>query len=1116
LLTVHQWATSHLHLLRTACASRTRGEFCDALLAILRHNAPKTTALPHDDTTSQISDFGLPSNSLDDDYGDDEVLGLFQAAPPSHDRALQSMGQHISHGDFVKARRSLHGSGIASVADIRVRTLLRSKYPPATAPFIPQSSEDIEEECRQPVNHHHTIISDSNALARHIKEKKRGASLSQTGHSNDHYQDLLRFHPDAIHPLMELCNLIAIGTLVDGPARTMLLRGKGTALIKNITDLRPIVTSHPLIQYVGHSVAIQYSPQIQRVCGEQQLMGTKAGCEIAAHLIRLRLEADPTLVVGKVDCKNAFNEIRKDPIIEVIRDEIPALLPFANLMLNMSPIQIVYNDMRAKETSVHEMSNGVSQGGSMSGAFFNLGQSRCIRAASLLHPTVSILLIADDTHVLGQPEDVIAAIHTIRQQYADIGLSLAATTSSKNVIFGLGRDYSAAQYMLATEAGLHWLPADHGLEIGGTPVGSYSFMTEFVNKTTDGIIRELHQLQEFIEGPNGTMRASAQIIYTMIRQCSAQQLSYLLRTCPPSTTLHAARRLDAAIATAVYRITDSTKFLPPVESAAMKTILNRLYLSIRLGGDGMMNSEEIREAAYVGSLLQCAPAIRQFCATAGLLPTDTTVAMSIHEFELAHHSLLSKGVTCLTALTSINIWTSRPQLRMQKKIADQLQSLRRAAALRALPTGPPNTGGALNPLTHHDIAKRRQGITNYTCRASGAWLKSNPAIWFNRMNDNCFNMSFWIRNMFNVMGSRTYCVCGMLMDCLGHHTRVCPRATVKSKASNPAHATLSYSLRQYLHNGHVTGNYIIRAGEPQVGDYLTRRPRVNDRRHPAPLVTQRRADIAMVNLDSNITTLVDVTIASHNAQTAAADYTAGQAAATRTIDKRRDYDRDFETTHPAVQLVIFAVEDSGAVHPEAHQFLRSHALLVSPDNPGRELGHSLASLSVSIQAARAKSVTTARDLLSVDALPPQPYINGVLPIVPPPAWLASVIPPRRYAVMPFPERPHPVPEPIGYQVPWTPPIIYQPPHVNMRYDNQGPHPSTTAPSRTTAGTPRSPSTTPMVIQQPPRRIINVSLPRTAVALSRPSLRRCPSPRVTTSSSSSSRPCSGALHHESTV
>ena len=168
----------------------------------------------------------------------------------------------------------------------------------------------------------------------------------------------------------------------------------------------------------------------------------------------------------------------------------------------------------------------------------------------------------------------------------------------------------------------------------------------------------------------------------------------------------------------------------------------------------------------------------------------------------------------------------------------------------------------------------------------------------------------------------------------------------------------------------------------------------------------------MVNLHDNISTLVDVTIASHNAQTAAADYTVGQAAGARTIDKRRAYDRDFETTNPNVNLVLFAVEDSGAVHPEAHQFLRSHARLVAPDNSGRELGHSLASLSVSIQAARAKSVTTARDLLSVDALPPQPYITGILPIVPLPAWLAPDVHPRRFAVIPSYTRTHGLSDPV--------------------------------------------------------------------------------------------------------
>ena len=77
----------------------------------------------------------------------------------------------------------------------------------------------------------------------------------------------------------------------------------------------------------------------------------------------------------------------------------------------------------------------------MSSALFKMGQSTTIRRAAQMHPTVSILLIADDTHVLGTPEQVSDAIMTIRDLYAEIGLSLAATTAS-NVIYGLGQHYT--------------------------------------------------------------------------------------------------------------------------------------------------------------------------------------------------------------------------------------------------------------------------------------------------------------------------------------------------------------------------------------------------------------------------------------------------------------------------------------------------------------------------------------------------------------------------------------------------------------------------------------------------------------------------------------------------
>ena len=95
--------------------------------------------------------------------------------------------------------------------------------------------------------------------------KKRGASMSTCGHSNDHYQDILRQDPAHILLILQLCNLIAIGTLTDGPARTLLLNGKGTALVKNITDVRPIVTVHPLLHYTGHAIATEYSTRIRTI-----------------------------------------------------------------------------------------------------------------------------------------------------------------------------------------------------------------------------------------------------------------------------------------------------------------------------------------------------------------------------------------------------------------------------------------------------------------------------------------------------------------------------------------------------------------------------------------------------------------------------------------------------------------------------------------------------------------------------------------------------------------------------------------------------------------------------------------------------------------------------------
>ena len=74
----------------------------------------------------------------------------------------------------------------------------------------------------------------------------------------------------------------------------------------------------------------------------------------------------------------AFNAIHKEPILDVIRDELPVLLPSAELLLSMNPTHTVYHNNRTKDTVVHSMNQGTPQGGSASSALFNLGQSRSI------------------------------------------------------------------------------------------------------------------------------------------------------------------------------------------------------------------------------------------------------------------------------------------------------------------------------------------------------------------------------------------------------------------------------------------------------------------------------------------------------------------------------------------------------------------------------------------------------------------------------------------------------------------------------------------------------------------------------------------------------------------
>ena len=66
------------------------------------------------------------------------------------------------------------------------------------------------------------------------------------------------------------------------------------------------------------------------------------------EISRSQLESDPSLVITKVDVKNAFNEIDPAAILAVVSANLPQVLPFADLLLAQSSMQTIFNDFPAR------------------------------------------------------------------------------------------------------------------------------------------------------------------------------------------------------------------------------------------------------------------------------------------------------------------------------------------------------------------------------------------------------------------------------------------------------------------------------------------------------------------------------------------------------------------------------------------------------------------------------------------------------------------------------------------------------------------------------------------------------------------------------------------------
>ena len=94
--------------------------------------------------------------------------------------------------------------------------------------------------------------------------------------------------------------------------------------------LRPIAIGLTLRRLAGKIVMNKLRPDCKQLLSSRQLgVGVTRGAEIAVHSLRRYIRRNDNMdkVILKLDIRNAFNSMRRDKILNEVRERVPGLYP---------------------------------------------------------------------------------------------------------------------------------------------------------------------------------------------------------------------------------------------------------------------------------------------------------------------------------------------------------------------------------------------------------------------------------------------------------------------------------------------------------------------------------------------------------------------------------------------------------------------------------------------------------------------------------------------------------------------------------------------------------------------------------------------------------------------
>jgi len=478
-----------------------------------------------------------------------------------------------------------------------------------------------------------------------------------------------------------------------------------------------------------------------------------------------------------------------------------------------------------------------------------------------------------------------------------------------------------------------------------------------------------------------SLRTEVQTAFMLYRLCCPQQFTFWLRTCSPRLTYDHAQKLDKVMEKAISIIGKLEQFKRKLSHVEKLTMVRRIFLAIRNGGCGIIQSAMTADPAYIGSVALTLNKIHQKCPSLFVQEEGITIfnIPSWTDYEDALVRICGTVDLDDADLNKLKLPSllEETQLKIQHKLYYLLQKDLQTLVEQTLPAGAATFGFANNfQLSPDDRGKLFQHIANKDPKAS-AWLTANGMFPAQRMSDLTMQTALQIRLLLPIITEGYVCRCGELMDRFGEHALICPQ--VRSRVRPTMHSYLKQGIKSAITSAIRKNdtNYVMETEEPLMRRWFeeiaieNRQPFDNLTAEPV----RTRADIIIKETEGEEKAkVVDVCITSALAQyNWIVDYWKGKIANAYAQRKLNGYKLSFNLNSDNADLVIFCIETNGCYGTGAVKFMEW--LSNNLDHTNIETYYLHQQIAVSVVAARAEAIRVIANCIARPPNVPVPELE---------------------------------------------------------------------------------------------------------------------------------------------